>query len=72
MKSGKNGDGNGQETDRLLYSRRGAAVLLGVCDRTLDRAVGEKRIRVVRIGRRVLFPRSELDRIAQAGLPTNG
>jgi excisionase family DNA binding protein len=50
----------------LLYSKRTAARLIGVSERTLHTLISEKKIAVRRIGRRVLIPDAELVEFAQS------
>lgn len=45
----------------VLVGARDASASLGVCVRTVWRLVEEKKLRCVRIGRRVLFSRRELE-----------
>lgn len=45
-----------------LLSRRAAAKLLGVTDRHVDRLIRCEGLPHVRLGRRVLIPRDELER----------
>jgi len=49
-----------------LYTRREAADILRVGRSTLDSHISGGRIRVVRLGRRVLVPSSEIERLSQA------
>jgi excisionase family DNA binding protein len=51
----------------VLLSVRDAARLLGVGESTLWRSASRGEILKVRVGRRVLIPRSEIDRIAAGG-----
>ena len=51
----------------VLLSVADAARLLGVGESTLWRAASRQEILKVRVGRRVLIPRSEIDRIAAGG-----
>jgi excisionase family DNA binding protein len=51
----------------ILLSVRDAARLLGVGESTLWRSASRGEILKVRVGRRVLIPRSEIDRIAAGG-----
>lgn len=45
-----------------LLSRHDAAKLLGVTDRHVDRLIRREGLPHVRLGRRVLIPRAELER----------
>ena len=47
----------------LAYSITEAADQLGICSRLMRELVREKRVRSVRIGRRVIIPASELERL---------
>lgn len=47
----------------LAYSIKDAAEQLGVCERLMRELVREKRVRSVKIGRRVIIPKIELDRL---------
>jgi excisionase family DNA binding protein len=51
----------------VLLSVRDAARLLGVGESTLWRSASRGEILKVRVGRRVLIPRTEIDRIAAGG-----
>jgi excisionase family DNA binding protein len=48
----------------LLVSRKDGAVFLGISTRTLDYAIDRGLLRVRKIGRRVLIPKTELERFA--------
>lgn len=52
------------KTDRLLYSRREAAELLGVSTVTLWKLVRRGELRPMHIGDRPMFSRFELERFA--------
>lgn len=53
------------ETDApLLLSRQEAAKRLSICLRSLDQLISTGEIYVRRIGKRVLIPRTELERFA--------
>ncbi len=54
---------------RLLFSRREAALLLGISTRSLDYARDYGRIEYVNLGRRRLVHRTELERFAAHGTP---
>jgi len=49
-------------TDKLLFTRLEAAKMLSISVRTLDNLQQRKEIQIRRIGRRVLFPATELER----------
>ncbi|MCI0722936.1 MAG: helix-turn-helix domain-containing protein [Acidobacteria bacterium] len=53
--------------EQLLIGRREAAEALGICLRTVDNLIMRRQLAVRRIGRRVLIPRSELEKIARRG-----
>jgi excisionase family DNA binding protein len=49
----------------LLLSKRSAAAALGISLRTLETLISVKELKSVRIGRRRLIPRCELERFAR-------
>ncbi len=49
------------DENRLAYSPAEAARALGISERTMRTAIADARVRVVRIGARVLVPREELE-----------
>ena len=51
------------EKDRLAFSRDEVARRLGVSRDSVIRAIAKGKIKIVRFGRRVLIPASELERI---------
>jgi len=52
--------------ERELHPKREAAFLLGdISVRKLEYMIAAKEIRVKRIGKRVLIPRSEIERLAR-------
>ena len=55
-----------------LLSRRDAAKLLGVTDRHVDRLIRQEGLPAVRLGRRVLIPRDELEQWLQARTQRKG
>jgi hypothetical protein len=55
--------------DTLLVSRKDAAAALGICLRTLDYLILSKELIPRRIGRRVMFERSALERFARRDHP---
>ena len=55
--------------DKLLLSRREAAVLLSISQRSLDYLIANKILSVRRIGSRVLIPMRNLQRFACADHP---
>jgi excisionase family DNA binding protein len=50
---------------RILYDRKTAAAALSISVRGLDYLIESGKLRVRRLGRRVLVPRSELERLAR-------
>ncbi len=55
---------------KLTYSLEEAAVAIGVCTRTVSTLVGNGRLRVCRVGRRVLVPIDAIEEFL-AGRGTN-
>jgi excisionase family DNA binding protein len=53
----------------LFYSKKNAARILGISERTLHALIVEKQLRVRRIGRRVLIARDALIRFAHRSQP---
>jgi excisionase family DNA binding protein len=51
--------------ERILYSQKEAAALLSISLSTLEQLIARKEIVVRRVGRRVLVPRTELERLAR-------
>lgn len=59
--------------ETAVLGRAAAARALGVCVDTLDdRLIKPGLIRVVRAGRRVLIPRSEITRLTEQPAPSDG
>ena len=56
------------KTPPLAVSKREAARLLGVCERTVENYIGLKAIRCVRVGRRVLIPMRSLHDVVSKGI----
>lgn len=54
------------QEDRLAFSRDELARKLGVSRDSVIRAIAKGTIKVVRFGRRVLIPKSEVDRLLEA------
>lgn len=54
-----------QPVERVTVSAHEAAQRLGLSGRTVDRMIADGRLEVVRVGRRVLVPMSELERIGR-------
>jgi excisionase family DNA binding protein len=50
--------------EAFLLSRSDAAIALGLGRRTIDELISSGKLRARRIGRRVLIPRTELERFA--------
>ncbi len=50
-----------------LLSLRDAAQALGISEKSVQRLAKVGQIRLVRLGHRVLCPRSEMERLAEAG-----
>lgn len=50
--------------ETLLFSRKDAAMMLGICVRSLDHAVSSGHIKARRLGRRVLFTLDALRKFA--------
>ena len=61
--------GGDSPTERLLYSKVEAAKLLSISVRSLEYLIAAGMIRVVRKGRRVLLPRSEILRLGHLDHP---
>jgi len=53
---------------RRLWSIDDTAHTLGISSRHLRDLVSQGKVRAVRLGRRVLVPRDELDRVAKEGV----
>jgi len=51
-----------QKNDLIALSKQEAAHMLGVSLRTIDRLIALKELQVRRLGRRVLIPRTALER----------
>jgi DNA binding domain, excisionase family len=56
--------------DRLLYSRREAARLLSISERSLTTLIFNERISIARVGRRTLIHKDELMRFARIDQPS--
>ena len=54
------------DSTRLLYDRKGAAALLSISTRSLDRLIANKCLTTRRIGGRVLVPYDALKKFARA------
>lgn len=55
--------------DKLMLSRRQAAESLGISIRSLDYLIQRTELRARRIGRRILIPRTEVERFARGDHP---
>jgi excisionase family DNA binding protein len=55
------------DTPARLVSTSAAARTLGISERYLRGLAARGHLRIVRLGRRVLVPRDELDRLVQEG-----
>lgn len=51
--------------DRILYSLKEAAEQLSVCVSTVEQLIAQGELQVRRLGRRILIPRSELEKLAR-------
>jgi excisionase family DNA binding protein len=58
--------------ERLAYSVKEAATLIGVSGRTISREIQRGRLAVVRVGRRVLIPADALAAFAGCATNSNG
>jgi excisionase family DNA binding protein len=50
---------------KILFSKRDAAEMLSVSPRTLDYLIAMRELEVRRVGRKVLVPRTEIERFAK-------
>lgn len=57
------------QTEKILYSRKEAAAALGVCTLTVDKLVQRGELKPRRVGDRVLFTITELQRFAGVQSP---
>lgn len=55
------------QSEQMAFSRREAADTLRVSLRTLDSLLSQKKLRGSRIGRRIVIPRAEIERILRQG-----
>lgn len=56
---------NRAETQPLLISKKGAAMMLGVSVRTVEHLIARKELQAIRIGKRRLLPMAALKRFAK-------
>jgi excisionase family DNA binding protein len=54
--------------EKLLYSKKESAVLLGIGVRTIESLISRKELETRRIGRRRLVPRASLEKLARRGV----
>lgn len=52
-------------SERMLYSRKEAAYQLSVSVSTLEQLIAQGGIQVRRLGKKILIPRKELERLAE-------
>jgi excisionase family DNA binding protein len=55
---------------KILFSKREAAQVLSLSLRTIDNLIAADELATCRVGRRVLIPRTELERFIQRDHPT--
>jgi len=55
--------------ERLLFARRESAAILNISVRELDYRIARGELAVRRVGRRVLIPRTELEKFASNSEP---
>jgi excisionase family DNA binding protein len=60
----------GGEVETLLSAKREAAHVLGISVRTLETLIALRELKSVRVGRRRLIPRAELERFIRHDHPT--
>ena len=53
------------ETPKLLFDRRSAAATLSISVRSPDYYIARRELRIIRMGRKVLIPASELKQFAR-------
>ncbi len=53
------------EVEKLLFSKKEVARALGLSLRTIETLIARKELLVRRVGRRVLVPRTELERFSR-------
>jgi excisionase family DNA binding protein len=52
-------------SDRILYSRKEAAQQLSISISTLEQLIAQGELQVRRLGKRILVPRTELERLSE-------
>ena len=52
-------------SDRMLYSKKEAAQQLSLSLRSLDQLIAQGELRVRRFGKRILVPKTELEKLAK-------
>ena len=57
------------ENERMLFDRKSAAAAIGISIRGLDYLISTGKLRVRRLGKRVLVPRAELERLVAKDQP---
>ena len=57
-------------SDKLLVSKRDAALLLSVSVRTIENLIAAKRLVARKLGRRTLIPRSAIEQLARRDVPS--
>ena len=55
------------EIQALFYNKQESAQILRVSERTIHQLIRQKLLRAMRVGRRVLIAREELERFARQG-----
>ena len=65
-------DGEGERLTPKVVGINEAARLLGIRPSTLRVLVRQERIRIVRIGRRVLVPMESIEKVVREGIPGRG
>ncbi len=56
-------------SEQFLFDRKSAAAAIGISIRGLDYLISTGKVRVRRLGKRVLVPRAELERLASGDQP---
>jgi excisionase family DNA binding protein len=55
--------------EKILVDRKAAAEALSISVRAVDYLISQRKLRVRRLGKRVLVPRTELERFARGDHP---